>query len=141
MLLWVVASLLTVVEGVFSEEDHKEAPSDLLPAQGRASWRATTNHPEVRELGRESDIHDLQAALFGKCFPRTQCDLTQGQIVLFLSQMKKSLKISLAGGPSTFHMGTRVKLPVYRCLALLCGSLFARDVPILLFHCQYDSKS
>ncbi|XP_023119136.1 neurturin [Amphiprion ocellaris] len=47
VMLWVVASLLTLVEDVFSKEDNKEARSDLQ----RSSW------PPAQHLEQESSIH------------------------------------------------------------------------------------
>ncbi|KAJ7986378.1 hypothetical protein DPEC_G00339290 [Dallia pectoralis] len=54
LMLWVVASLLTLVEGVFSEEDLSEAS---VPKKGTAApeaWHPDHN-PEVQELGKDPD--------------------------------------------------------------------------------------
>lgn len=48
-MLWVAASLLTLVEDVFSEEDSQEAQPDVLPALRQPSWP-----PDRNELGQES---------------------------------------------------------------------------------------
>ncbi|XP_019904693.2 neurturin isoform X2 [Esox lucius] len=62
MMLWVLASLLTLVEGVFSEEDLKEAHAENLHVQeGTTAPRAwyPDHYPEVHELGKEQDSRDL----------------------------------------------------------------------------------
>ncbi|KAM9478073.1 uncharacterized protein artn isoform 2-T2 [Salvelinus alpinus] len=60
MMLWVVASLLTLIEGVFSEEDPKEAHTEQLRAQERTTTTGTwlpDHHPEVHELEEKRGGH------------------------------------------------------------------------------------
>lgn len=61
-MLWVVASLLTLVEDVFSEEDNKEAESELQRVFSRPSWSPT------EELEQDSRIHTPWSGAVGEYF-------------------------------------------------------------------------
>ncbi|XP_029606511.1 glial cell line-derived neurotrophic factor-like [Salmo trutta] len=60
IVLWVVAFLLTLVEGVFSEEDLKEAHTERLRAQERTTTAGAwlpDHYSEIHELGENRDGH------------------------------------------------------------------------------------
>lgn len=59
-MLWVVASLLTLVEDVFSEEDNKDAESDLQHVFSQPSWSP------AEELEQASSIHTPWPEAVGK---------------------------------------------------------------------------
>ncbi len=60
VMLWVVASLLTLMEDVFSEEDNKDAQSDLQRALRQTSWSPADN------LEHDSSIHTSWPKAVGK---------------------------------------------------------------------------
>lgn len=49
-MLWVLASLLTLVEDVLSEEDNKEAESDLHSVFSQPSWSPAGELEEDRSI-------------------------------------------------------------------------------------------
>ena len=64
MILWVVASLLTLAEGGFSEEDGEKTPPRLLPSWERTAWRGP-DPPRVQELQEERRAHPSRPRSFG----------------------------------------------------------------------------
>ncbi|KAG7513563.1 artemin isoform X2 [Solea senegalensis] len=50
-MLWVMASLLTLVDDVFSDEDSKEAQSDVQRVLRQPSWSRT------EDVGQDSNVH------------------------------------------------------------------------------------
>ncbi|XP_046905933.1 neurturin isoform X1 [Hypomesus transpacificus] len=56
MILWVVASLLTLAEGGFSEEDSKKTAPELLLSWERNAWRGP-HSPQVQELQEKKRAH------------------------------------------------------------------------------------
>lgn len=61
-MLWVVASLLTLVEDVFSEEDSKEAQADLQRVLRQPPWSP------AEHLDQDSSIHTPWPEAVGKYF-------------------------------------------------------------------------
>lgn len=61
-MLWVVASLLTLVEDVFSEEDNKKVQSDVQHVFNQPSWSPAEN-PE-----QDGGIHAPWPEAVGKYF-------------------------------------------------------------------------
>lgn len=59
-MLWMVASLLTLVEDVFSEEDNKEAQSDIQHVLRQSSWSP------AEALEQDSSVHTPWPDAYGK---------------------------------------------------------------------------
>ncbi|KAI3368671.1 hypothetical protein L3Q82_025399, partial [Scortum barcoo] len=59
VMLWVVATLLTLMEDVFSEEDNKDAQSDLQHALRQPSWSPADN------MEQDSSIHTSWSEAIG----------------------------------------------------------------------------
>lgn len=64
MILWVVASLLTLAEGGFSEEDSKKTAPELLLSWERNAWRGP-HSPQVQELQEKKRAHPSWPRGFG----------------------------------------------------------------------------
>lgn len=62
VMLWVVATLLTVVEDVFSEKVNKEAQSDLQHVLRHSSWSP------AEDLERDDSVHTSWPNAFGEYF-------------------------------------------------------------------------
>lgn len=60
MMLWVVASLLTLVEDVFSEDENKEPQADLQGVLRQPSWSS------VEYLKEDSSVHTSWPEAVGK---------------------------------------------------------------------------
>lgn len=59
-MLWVVASLLTLVEDVFSEEDSKETQADLQHVLRQPSW------PPAEDLEKDGGVQTPWPEALGK---------------------------------------------------------------------------
>ncbi|XP_035504717.2 neurturin [Scophthalmus maximus] len=72
-MLWVVASLLTLVEDVFAEEDNKEAQSDIPRVLRQPPW------PPAEDLGQDGSIHTPWPGAFGEWSLIQEEEIHQGR--------------------------------------------------------------
>ncbi|KAM4629811.1 uncharacterized protein artn [Polymixia lowei] len=73
VMLWLVASLLMLVEDVFSEEDNKDALSKLIPVNRELTW-PPANYAQRQELGQENNVHAPWPAVFEEGSPAEEED-------------------------------------------------------------------
>ena len=66
VMLWVLASLLALVDGSVAGRDREESLPAILRSSERMAWYPT-NHPQAQEEEEETDDPTSWAGLFGEC--------------------------------------------------------------------------